>query len=339
MRKVAIGFTSLGVLAVAAIFAWLNIGQKKEISAATLTKTIDSAKLKSDQTEADEQDDQASSNGESEIDPSDESEVDGDFLLDADGHLIVTEDARHIFDYFLSLGADETKEQTKQRLVQYIEQNLTDPAKTEALQLLERYLQFKQAMDELNAESTNVDWLRNGNFAPMRERLQQTKNTRRRFFSNEEVNAFFGGEEAYDEFSLHRFEILQNKTFTDTEKFKQIQQLREQLPDAMRQSVEPQLEQELDDKTRLLRDAGAPETDVRKLREQMVGPEAASRLEVLDKEQQEWKERLEVFRAEKKKITENPGISDEVKQQMIEVLLEARFSELERQRVEALESE
>ncbi|HET8707923.1 MAG TPA: lipase secretion chaperone, partial [Pseudomonadales bacterium] len=86
-------------------------------------------------------------------------------------------------------------------------------------------------------------------------------------------------------------------------------------------------------------DAGAPETDIRKLREQMVGPDAAARLEVLDKEQQDWSDRLELFRAEKKKIIDNPGLSDDAKQKMVESLLEARFSELERQRVESLEAE
>lgn len=336
MRKIAIGITSLALLVAIAALVWFGSahkqlteagldGQGKASARAPQTETLD--------TEASDED------ADSSEDVVEESDVDGDFLLDADGHLIVTEDARHIFDYFLSLNAEESKEQTKQRLLQYIESNLVDPAKTEALQLLERYLQFKQSITELNAETKTVDWLHNGDFSPARERLEQIKNLRRRYFSEEETSALFGGEEAYDEFSLRRLEILQNKTLTDAEKFKQVQQLRELLPDSMRQSVEPQLQQELDEKTQTLRDAGAPEADIRKLREQMVGPDAAARLEVLDKEQQAWNERLDLFRAEKKKIVEDAAISDDVKQKMIESLLEARFSELERQRVEALESE
>jgi len=337
IKKIAIGITSLILLVVLAVLLWQ--GKEHSEQAAQLPDSPLDAASAGGAVAPPGADSRSDPPGLLEADEVDQQEVDGDFLLDADGHLIVTEDARHIFDYFLSLGDEDSKLQTRRRLMQFIETQLADPAKGEALGLLDRYLQFKQSIADLNADKRSQDWLHNGDFSAAHARLQQVKNLRRQYFSEEETLALFGAEEAYDEFSLRRLEVLRDTSLAEAEKAKQIQQLREQLPDAVRQAVEPQLQQELEEKTETLREAGAPETDVRKLREQMVGQEAAARLEALDKETAAWNERLELFRAEKKKILENNLIAEDTKQQMIETLLEARFSELERQRVEALESE
>src|SRR5690606_35982898 len=68
-------------------------------------------------------------------------EVDGVFQVDQAGNLLITEDLRRIFDYFLSSIGEESVQQSIARLRAYIGSQLEEPAASQALAILNQYLQ------------------------------------------------------------------------------------------------------------------------------------------------------------------------------------------------------
>ena len=58
-----------------------------------------------------------------------------------------------------------------------------------------------------------------------------------------------------------------------------------------------------------LQAAGGSAAQVQALRQQLVGNQAASRLQALDQQRQSWKQRLQRFQQEKSAIDTHPGLS------------------------------
>lgn len=59
-------------------------------------------------------------------------EVDGSFRVDAAGNLIISEDIRRIFDYFLASIGEESLDAGVSRLRNYIDSQLQEPARARA---------------------------------------------------------------------------------------------------------------------------------------------------------------------------------------------------------------
>ncbi|WP_049243840.1 lipase secretion chaperone, partial [Pseudomonas aeruginosa] len=86
-----------------------------------------------------------------------------------------------------------------------------------------------------------------------------------------------------------------------------------------------------------LQAAGAGPEAIRQMRQQLVGAEATTRLEQLDRQRSAWKGRLDDYFAEKSRIEGNAGLSEADRRAAVERLAEERFSEQERLRLGALE--
>ncbi|WP_049312735.1 lipase secretion chaperone, partial [Pseudomonas aeruginosa] len=108
-------------------------------------------------------------------------------------------------------------------------------------------------------------------------------------------------------------------------------------PEDQQESVLPQLQSELQQQTAALQAAGAGPEAIRQMRQQLVGAEATTRLEQLDRQRSAWKGRLDDYFAEKSRIEGNTGLSEADRCAAVERLAEERFSEQERLRLGALE--
>lgn len=262
----------------------------------------------------------------------DGTEVDGVFRLDDAGNLLISEDIRRIFDYFLAAFGEEPLRTSVERLQAYIAQQLPTPAREQALALLEQYLDYKRQLVLLERDLPQL-----ADLDALRQRELAVQALRGRIFDRETQQAFFAREQAYNQFSLQRLAIVQDSSLDDAGKAAAIDQLRNSLPAEMQDSVLPQLQNQLRQQTAQLQAAGANPGQIRLLRQQLVGAEATERLEALDQQRHNWAQRIERYRTEKAAIEANQGISASDKTAAIAQLAADNFDERERLRLPAAE--
>lgn len=258
--------------------------------------------------------------------------VDGVFRLDADGNLLISEDIRRIFDYFLAAAGEEPLRTSVERLRAYIVAQLPASAREQALALLNQYLDYKRELVLLERDLPQM-----ANLDALRQREAAVLALRARIFDAQTQQAFFAREEAYNQFTLQRLAILHNSQLDDAGKAAAVDQLRNSLPAEMQDTVLPQLQNELRQQTAQLQAAGAKPEQIRQLRQQLVGAEATQRLEVLDQQRQTWKKRIALYSTAKAAIENNPGMSASDKRSAIAQLAAENFDEREQLRLEAAE--
>lgn len=258
--------------------------------------------------------------------------VDGVFRLDANGNLLISEDIRRIFDYFLAAAGEEPLRASVERLRAYIAAELPANAREQALALLNQYLDYKRELVLLERDLPQM-----ANLDALRQRETAVQALRARIFDSQTQQAFFAREEAYNQFTLQRLAILHNSQLDDAGKAAAVDQLRNSLPAEMQDTVLPQLQNELRQQTAQLQAAGAKPEHIRQLRQQLVGAEATQRLEVLDQQRQTWKKRIAQYSTEKAAIENNTGMSASDKRAAIAQLAAENFDEREQLRLEAAE--
>ncbi|PRB77437.1 lipase secretion chaperone [Pseudomonas sp. MYb185] len=257
--------------------------------------------------------------------------VDGMLEVDHRGNLLITDQIRHLFDYFFTTVGEESFDSAAARIRHYLASQLRQPAQDQALDLLERYIEYKTelvALEEHFPVLADLDELR--------AREDAVQRLRAGLFNTETHAAFFAAEEVYNSFTLERLAILHDDSLADEDKAGRIEALRNDLPEAMQDLLVPQIHQELSQQTRSLQEQGASPEQIQQLRLNLVGPEATGRLETLDRQRQQWQQRLEDFNHEREAILQHPGLADSDKQQAIDSLLEEQFEPSERLRVSSL---
>ncbi|MDP3815693.1 lipase secretion chaperone [Pseudomonas sp.] len=257
-------------------------------------------------------------------------QVDGRFHVDAAGNLLVSEEIRRIFDYFLSSIGEEPLSSSVERLGAYIASQLEAPAEGQALALLDQYLRYKSELVQLERDRPQLSGVEG-----LRQRETSVQALRARIFSAEAHQAFFAQEEAYNQFSLERLAIRHDTSLDDAAKAAALDRLLASLPEPLPGAVLPQLQTELRSQTAALQAQGGTPAQIRRLRQQLVGAEATVRLEALDRQRQDWKQRLAAYQREEAKIEANPGLSARDKSTALATLAEERFDERERLRLAA----
>lgn len=265
-----------------------------------------------------------------------DTEVDGELEADSNGLLRITRGVRNLFDYFLSAQGEEPLETILQRLRAYIRQQLPLAAATEAERLLDNYMAYKKGLAQLqdipSPGSGPVDT------AAVRRRLQQVEALRAQYLSPTVIAAFYGDEDAYDRYTLARLDILQNPKLTPQERAQQLSSAEEQLPAALRESINVIARvQDLDALTQDWRKRGGSTAELRQIREQLVGPDATGRLEALDQQRAAWDQRMSAWYSERAALLGNRSLGEQDRQAQLDMLRAQRFTAEERQRVESLE--
>lgn len=255
-------------------------------------------------------------------------DVDGQLEVDSRGNLVVTSQVRHLFDYFLSLVGEEDAVTSKQRIRAYLAEQLEQPALGQAHALLDSYLDYQRQVAELESRFPVTETLDD-----LLAREQAVQQLRASLFDREAHEAFFAGEELYNNFTLERLAIQQDEFMSGQQKAEAIEALRENLPEEMQQLLVPQIQNELRDQTLALREAGANEDAIRELRMGMLGPEATGRLEELDLRRAEWRQRVDAFNRERESILAEPGLAEHDRQAAVSALMQDSFTETERLRL------
>lgn len=260
-------------------------------------------------------------------------EVDGDVDVDGAGRLKVTGALRDLFDYFLSTLGEEPLTTVHARLQAYLRSHLPAGAAGQALALLDRYIAYKQDRQQLG-QGTDKPSL-----SELQRRADALRALRSRYFSPDEVQAFFGDESAQDDYTLARMKTMQDETLTPQAKARRLAELADALPVALKAALG--VEDKVQNLAAITQDwkahGGTPQ-ELRAAREQLVGAEAADRLEALDRERAAWDARVQAWRAQRQALQADASLSDAQRQHQIAQLMERLFNSQERLRVQALDS-
>lgn len=263
-------------------------------------------------------------------------EVDGSFEVDANGHLRITKGIRQTFDYFLSTVGEESISTIMARIKAYIRHRLSEPAAGEAEKILAGYAAYKQALDALPKIPPQADG--GINLEAIQQQMTQVQSLRSQYLGQEVIQAFFGDEDAYDRYTVSRLQVLQSKGLSDKQRAQQLAMLQQQLPPAMQQTLKvANSVQDLNALTADWKKRGGTAQELRDIREALVGPEAADRLEALDSENSDWERRMSGWVSQRDALLANTGLSESDKQAQISQLRSKLFSAEELLRVQALE--
>jgi lipase chaperone LimK len=264
-------------------------------------------------------------------------EIDGAYPLDSDGNLVMALAIKKRFDYFLSTIGEYSLDEILRFIEQDMENNLTEPALSQARHLLKQYLDFKKGLMVLEQQMDVAQDYEIQDLAQFRMKLDQLKEVRREYLPPDAVNAFFEFDEVYDEFMLQQLEIQNNQQLTEQEKQQQLQSIIDDLPEDIRLvRAETQKISDTYLHVEKLRQQGASEEEIQSVRQQVYGIEATERLQVLDESRANWKSRVDNYLTELSHITQS-DLSDEEKQQALNELKQEGFSEQEQARLRAYE--
>ncbi|MFP5429784.1 MAG: lipase secretion chaperone [Gammaproteobacteria bacterium] len=265
-----------------------------------------------------------------------DTEVDGELEVDAAGRLKITNGIRRMFDYFLSATGEESLETILARIRAYIRLKLPSGPAAEAERLLDAYIAYKKGLDGIQQvappSSGQMD------LQAVRYQMQQVSALRTRYFSPEVITAFFGDEDAYDQYTLSRLDILQNRQLTPAVRAEQLAALEQQLPPALQESMKAINQyQNLQALTEDWQKRSGSPAELRQIRENLVGAEAADRLENLDRERTQWSQRINAWLVERSAILSNAALGQQDREAQVVATRQQRFDATEILRVESLE--
>ncbi len=242
-------------------------------------------------------------------------DVDGGFRVDSQGHLLVDKSVKRFFDYFLGTVGERSLEALEHMMEEMISQSLGEPAKSEALAILKSYLQYKQAVADLQAELGDINPLTANahHLGDLEDRLARLKALRQSYLGVQVAEAFYGEQEVVDQYTLKKLTVLNDPSLSNVEKENKLLELAQSLPESIRQARHQDSRREqLADQIQELRQSGASEGEIFAARAAVMGTEKAERFATLDQARKDFQNRLAAYRSERLQlVSANLTPSDE----------------------------
>lgn len=263
-----------------------------------------------------------------------DTEVNCQISMDGSNRLIVNEQTRNCFEYFITQYGEKSIDQIKKDFKSYIAQGHKEPALSQIYDLWDRYMKYREQLGNLQPPSDDKE-------SPQyyRSIYSSTQNLRKQFFSDYEIEGLFGKENTYHEYTLKRMEVVNDKKLSESEKAKKLKALFDELPEDWKENLE-QINK-LEDLRKLTADIkarGGSSEEIHQMRLNLVGPEATQRLENLDSQRSSWKSSVNQYLTERDSIVKS-NMSDSAKQQAVQQLRNQHFKSKEDQlRVSTFES-
>ena len=255
-----------------------------------------------------------------------DTQINCQMTTDSSNRLIVNEQTRNCFEYFITQYGEKSLDQIKKDFQTYMQSTHKEPALSQILDLWKRYMDYREALGQLQAP--NID---QNDPKYYRAIFTSTQNLRKQHFSDYEIEGLFGTENTYHVYTLNRLDIINDKKLSETEKAKKLKDLFDELPEDWKENLE-QINK-LEDLRKLSADIkarGGSAEEIRNMRLNLVGPEATQRLERLDTQRLDWKNNVNGYLAERDSIMKS-GMSDSAKQQAVQQLRNQHFQSKEDQ--------
>jgi lipase chaperone LimK len=187
-----------------------------------------------------------------------------------------------------------------------LDRTLRPPAAAAAKRVLARYIAYRQALASLQADPA----LSGLGAAALKRRLAVLRGLRAQYFSQREMAAIFGREDAANAAALARMEIRDDRTLTAQQKRERLAALDAGLPADVRAAREAPLKiVRVQEEAERLRAGGAGEEEVFRLRAEAFGAAAAQRLADVDREEAAWKRRIDAYLAERRGLRDGAAVA------------------------------
>lgn len=276
-------------------------------------------------------------------------QVDGDIIIDENRQLVVTQGLRRLFDYFLSAQGEEPLETINQRIIDYINSHTPQPAASQAVTIYQQYLRYLEGVAKLEknrspAELTNVK-AGKLDLELITRQIQAVKTLRQTIFDDKTIQAFFGTEDALNDYTLQVVRTNQNPSLSADEKQRSNDLARQTYINsfsdpAIRQKIEQQENiNALLTETERLKTQGATEQQLNAMRRKYVDEATVQRLQALDTADKAFEEKVAQFNQQKAQLLANatPNNATQINQQILQ-LQESMFTPSEQQRLMAFQS-
>ncbi len=202
-------------------------------------------------------------------------EIDCPIQVDKQGKLILTVGIRSCFDYFFSSLGEKSENELISNIRQYLTSNLPAEAAKYAIYLLNQYVAYNHALKNLTPESN----FSATDYNAYQRLVNQINGFQQKYFKPEEIKALFGNERNLNQFNIDQMRIYADKSLSTEEKATQISQLIDKLPENLGPGVKTAMQfQELQQLTQEIKGKGGTAEDIRTMRENLLGTEAAQRL-------------------------------------------------------------
>ncbi|MGA4853443.1 lipase secretion chaperone [Acinetobacter haemolyticus] len=249
-------------------------------------------------------------------------EIDCPLQVDGDGKLILTIGIRSCFDYFFSSLGEKTETELIGDIRQYLRATLPETAANYGIYLLDQYVAYTHALKNLKTSThfkkDEIDKFQN--IVDQMSKLQQ------QFFNAAEIQAFFGNERNFNQFSIDQMRIHANKTLTAQQKATELAKLIDQLPSTLADGVRVSMQfAELQQLTQEIKEKGGSAQELRNMRESLLGVEAADRLEKVDQEEAVWQNQVNNYLSQRDQILKS-DVDDASKQRALNQLRNNSFA-------------
>ena len=267
-----------------------------------------------------------------------DTDVDGEIIIDENKNLVVTEGLRRLFDYFLSAMGEEDEATIVQRVEAYIRSHTPEPAASSAIEIFAQYREYLKALDGLQSSYGNLQMQATQagevDLSLIEQRRQDMIRLRKQIFTPETIEAFFAGEDAYEDYSMAMVRIEQDSSLSEAQKQASRADYISRLPDGViKQNFEQQANfGELMQRTEELKAKGASPEALYAMRRQIVGEAAATRLAEVDKQENDFDARFNDYQAKRQALIAQAGSEAKAQAQITE-LERSQFDELERKRL------
>ncbi|UPR53791.1 lipase secretion chaperone [Vibrio cyclitrophicus] len=232
--------------------------------------------------------------------------------------------AKDMMEYFVSGNTELTLEDIRNYVAKHHEQSqatIVDEV------LFAKYLEYKLALTSLDVQfdttSISADDLRALNQALLNLQVQ--------FFSESEISILFTHDNRMREIALEKL-LLKQEGLGEQDYQQRMDSLMSEQPDYVQTSHQNQVLLQ-----QLSSSEGLDQQDKYLKRNELVGEEAAQRLEALDQQRAEFEDALEVYQVERNDILNDAALSQLEQQETIADLRVAHFPSKQIRRVEAIE--
>ncbi|MCG8609783.1 MAG: hypothetical protein MI864_04530 [Pseudomonadales bacterium] len=271
-------------------------------------------------------------------------QVTGSLEQDSNGHLILNQSVRHVFDYFFTARGEETQAQIALRITHYIKDRLSEPAQSEALMLLDKYIDYHDRLmaykNNLPEEQPYFPWDNHQGLSTVEELLALRQTVRDNVFTTTETEALFGEDIAYDDLSLAILKVSSDPNLNNDQKRQRISALEQTIPlQQYEQRQKSFSAMNLKHVEKSLRSSNASEEEIYQKRVDLVGSAAADRLALIDERKKQWEKKRLQYLAEKAIIESHSGMTDADKKAAINHLMRNTMglSQADIKRMEALD--
>jgi lipase chaperone LimK len=257
-----------------------------------------------------------------------------DVTMSDDGTLVADDELRHMFDYYLSAGAETSLSAIRAKIEAELDRTLKPMQAIEAKRLLARYLDYRDAVMAMQKNPQKPP----AGISPIRARMLAVQEIRARFFTPKEIAGMFGFDDANDSDTIARLEINQDKNLSPAQKQEKLAALDKAMSPALREAREAPLKvAKMEESVLKMRADGASEDEIYRMRAKEFSPEAAARLADLDRDTLDWNKRIATYQSERQRLLASASLSDTDRQAAIQQLRDAHFSSEEQKRLATYE--